>query len=89
MLFQWIKLDLFRSEIDRYTQEYLITAQQTGFGWWGIHQRVKDETGFDHLEIAQPIPKLAQTSHKVSVDPSFKGIYSIPSVLGASWFGNL
>ena len=36
---------------------------------------------------SQPIP--AETNHKVSVDPSFKGIYPIPSLLGASWFGKL
>ena len=83
MLFQWIKLDLFRSEIDRYTQEYLITAQQTAFGCWNVHQRVKDEAGFDHLEIAQPIRKPLKHKQKVSVESSFKGFYLIPSSFDA------
>ena len=83
MLLQWTKLDLFRSEIDRYTQEYLITAQQTAFGCWNVHQRVKDEAGFDHLEIAQPIRKPLKHKQKVSVESSFKGFYPIPSSFDA------
>ena len=38
------------------------------------------------LRIVQSRPKLLKHKQKVSVEPSFKGFYRIPSELDASWF---